>query len=84
MGVWGSKTQGLGIVMQIPYIETVKYMGIVSRKPLKPTGRWKIESCAYYKDRMFVEHQGWIFKHWIDENSIVFCPANSTEIFTCA
>ena len=39
-------------------------------KPLKPTGRWKIE-IVNNKRTLFIEHKGWLFKRWIYETNIV-------------
>lgn len=67
----------------IPYIEIMEAEWGVSYKPFKPTGRWKIESCAYYRDRLFIEHQGFIFKSWIPEDDIKFLPAKKSIINAC-
>ena len=53
-------------------------------KPLNPTGRWKIKTCAYYKNKLFVEHKGLFFKRWVSEDNIIFAPAEVEEIFTCS
>ena len=39
----------------IPYRKVCGDMGYVSLKPMKPTGRWKIETTPYYRDKIFVE-----------------------------
>ena len=67
----------------VPYIETRKGYGLISKKPLCPTGRWKIESGPYYRDKMFIQHKGRFFKRWVSEDHIVFAPAKSTEEFFC-
>ena len=67
----------------IPYIESMGDMGALHYKPLIPTGKWKYESGPNFKDLIFIEHRGLIFKWWICENNIVFAPERSTEIFEC-
>lgn len=69
--------------MDIPYIETVEDMGLISRKELNPTGKWKISSGPYYKGKIFIEHKGWFFKRWISEDSIIFAPPKTSEVFDC-
>jgi hypothetical protein len=46
-----------------------------------PTGRYKIESCIYYENKKFLEHQGWFFKSWIPEEDIELLPLSKSEIF---
>ena len=50
---------------------------------LYPTGKYKIESGPYYQDKIFVQHKGWFFKHWIDEDDIFFFPEETSKTFTC-
>jgi len=69
------------LVKYVPYIETIE--DYVSLKPLKATGRWKIESGPYYTMRMFIEHQGWLFKRWVSEDRIVFKPEQKSAVFNC-
>jgi hypothetical protein len=69
--------------MNIPYIEIFSADWMIDYKPLKPTGRWKIESGPHYENRMFIEHQGFIFKEWISEHRIEFLPAKESRIFEC-
>jgi len=52
---------------------------------LKPTGRWKIESTAHYRDRLFIEHRNWLwFCDWIPAKDIEFKPAPSCTINECS
>ena len=67
----------------IPYIEIYGDFGEIIRKPLNPTGKWKLESGPYFRDKLFIQHKGWLFKRWVSENSIVFAPAKSEEEFQC-
>jgi len=67
----------------VPYIESHDEYGFASKKPLNPTGKWKFESGPYYRNKMFVQHKGWLLKHWISEDYIVFAPAKSSEEFIC-
>ena len=67
----------------IPYFKVCEDFCFFSLKPLKPTGKWKIESGPYYENKIFIQHQGLIFKRWISEDDIVFAPAPKKEIFTC-
>ena len=67
----------------IPYIESTGEVGALHHKELNPTGRWKYENGPRFKDLIFVEHRGLIFKSWICERSIVFAQERNTEIFEC-
>lgn len=51
--------------------------------PLNPTGRWKISSCAYYENELYIEHQGLIFKRWVHSSKIEFRPIDETHINQC-
>jgi len=70
--------------MKIPYIKGVGDEWQLKHEPLNPTGRWKIESCAYYENKLFIEHKGWIFNSWVSEDSIVWRPENKTTINECS
>ena len=58
-----------------------------SYKLLVPTGRWKIESGPFYKNRLFIEHERfrffglYSFTEWIDEDYIYFLSARATLFF---
>jgi hypothetical protein len=67
----------------VPYREICGDMGGMSYKPFKPTGRWKYVTNEYWVDKIFVEHQGLIFKSWISEDSISFRNERSTETHEC-
>jgi len=70
-------------VMSVPYIETDNHYGILSYKPLKATGRWMIKSGPRYENQLFIEHQGLLFKRWVNEDLIVFKPEQKTAVFNC-
>ena len=53
-------------------------------KLLKPTGRWRLTSGPHFKDRLSVEHQGYIFKRWVWEEDIFFSNAKTDNVFECA
>lgn len=57
--------------------------GIVKYFRVYPTGKWKIESGPYYKDKMFVQHKGLIFKRWLSEDIISFRPKVTSTVFSC-
>ena len=57
--------------------------GIVKCLPVYPTGKWKIESGPYYKDKMFIQHKGLIFKRWLSEDIISFRPKVTSTVFSC-
>lgn len=62
----------------IAYIEEYEAMGLYNYQPLKPTGKWKIESCAYYENKLFIQHRGLLgTRWWISEDKIFF----STRVF---
>ena len=65
------------------YIRSFNNEGGICYLPLKPTGRWKIESGPYYEDKMFVEHQGLFFRRWIDDICIDFKPELQSQTFVC-
>lgn len=67
----------------IEYIEEYGEYGIVNYRPLNPTGRWKIESGPYYKNKLFIEHKGFVFKSWISEAAITMKPKQEIAIFEC-
>lgn len=53
-------------------------------KELRPTGNWRLRLNMEGNVSMQVEHQGWIFKHWIDESDIYFkYPEITTEVQSC-
>jgi len=61
---------------EIAYVQRqYKDMTLTSYKPLRPTGKWKIE---YKKgsEVLYIEHHAKdaIFKEWISEENIVFKP----------
>ena len=70
-------------MMDIPYYEEMGDMGGIYYKPLNPTGRWKLESGPNWVNRMYIEHQGFIFKRWIPEDNISFRHTEVTKIFDC-
>ncbi len=69
--------------MNIPYIERYEGNWCVRYVPLNPTGRWKIESNAYYEDKLFIEHKGWVLCEWVPEDDIYFKPAPRSMIAEC-
>lgn len=79
-----NKTYSEGSMTElIAYREIMKEHWCTDYKPLNLTGRWKLESGPYYVNQMFVEHKGWLFKHWISENCIKFLPKETEHIFEC-
>lgn len=70
--------------MKSAYIRKYDGYGFVEFKPLRPTGRWKIESGPYYEDALFIEHQGLIFKSWVSSSDIEFRATECSEIFECS
>jgi hypothetical protein len=70
------------LVKCIPYIKSFEEYGY-SYKPLKPTGRWMIQSGPYFTMKMFIEHKGWLFKRMISEDRIVFKPEQAVSVFDC-
>ena len=71
------------LVKYAPYIKYYGDYGAIYYKPLKPTGRWTIESGPYFTMKMFVEHKGLVFKHMISEDEIVFRPESTVAVFKC-
>lgn len=49
---------------------------------LRPTGRWRIDTGPRGID-LCIEHKGWLRRHWIHEDRIVFAPERSSFIATC-
>ena len=52
---------------------------------LKPTGRWKIKHITPFAKKLYIEHQGWFFKKWIEDRKIYFQEENLEKevIFEC-
>ena len=68
----------------IPYFE--KYNDSASGlifTLLRVTGRWKLERGPGYELEMFVEHKGFLFRHWISERYISFRPMKHSVVFDC-
>jgi hypothetical protein len=69
--------------MSVPYFLVYGAYGMNTYVELNPTGRWKLESGPYYKNKMFIEHKGVVFRQWISEGCIKFLPKKETIIFAC-
>lgn len=65
------------------YIEIYDDFYMTHYVPLKPTGKWKLKSGPLYRDRIFIQHQGRLFKRWVSENCIKFLPKEEETIFNC-
>ncbi len=75
------------IIKMVPYVmsyDPAIYTTFYCKyTPLIPTGRWKIKSCAYYENELFIEHKGFIFNTWISESSIEFKAERTETINQC-
>jgi len=53
-------------------------------KPLKPTGKWKLETTPHNEDiHLWIEHKGWFFKIWVHESNIEFRNEVIKNVFEC-
>lgn len=56
--------------IKFKYHDPTDWEGGVQIRTLKPTGRWKIDYDDRGKQKLYIEHRGWIFKYWIPEDWI--------------
>lgn len=68
--------------MLVAYRKIYEGHGLVDLKKFNSTGRWCIqiidENCW-----LFLEHKGWIFRHWIREDDIII-QREEQYINTCS
>lgn len=76
--------------MKIDYIVHAGAMFFDEYTPLRPTGRWRLETSPKYDHwgyedgcAIFIEHQGRFFRRWVPEWDIRTLEVKTTATFKC-
>ena len=58
--------------LEVEHVRVYIGEGLHSVKPLNTTGKWRLKRSLNGTISMEVQHQGLIFKSWVDESEIVY------------
>lgn len=69
----------------VPYKVTFGHYGAVFFTRLRPTGRWKLSSGPHNAGLVLhVQHRGWIFHEWVDEDHILWRAPEGEVVNACS